>query len=126
MVKFNQSIFPEFSTVDQLTNFDGMARSRQSDSTYMVETITLLTLLQNANAPKYIDYISIDTEGSEFEILNSFDFTRYEFGILTIEHNHNANENLIDQLLFTNGYVRVHRDISDFDGWYINKSLQVP
>lgn len=124
MIKFNESIFPEFSTVNHLTNFDGMAQSRQSQDSYLVESITLLTLLKNAEAPKYIDYISIDTEGSEFEILNSFDFTKYEFGILTVEHNHNANEALIDQLLLRNGYVRVHREISEFDGWYVNKSLQ--
>ena len=123
LIQFNQSINPEFSTIDDFTNFDGLEHSRNSKETYLVETILLSTLLHRAGAPKYIDYISIDTEGSEFEILNAFEFGRYEFGIMTVEHNHNSNESRIDHLLSEKGYQRVHPEISKFDGWYINRSL---
>ena len=36
-----------------------------------VETVTLNDILEENNAPTFIDYISIDTEGSEFEIIKS-------------------------------------------------------
>ena len=122
---FNEAIYPEFSTIDALTSFDGMEKSRKSQDQYFVETITLLTLLDQAKAPNYIDYISVDTEGSEYEILAQFDFSKYRFGILTVEHNHNENEKKIDELLIKNGYSRVHREISDFDAWYISNNLMV-
>ena len=54
---------------------------------YKVPTISLLDLLDIHNAPKFIDYLSIDTEGSEYEILNAFDFNKYKFRVITCEHN---------------------------------------
>jgi FkbM family methyltransferase len=123
MISFNESIYPEFSTINSLTDFDGMQKSRVSTNQYLVETVSLQKLLDDHESPKYIDYISIDTEGSEYEILNSFDFSRYEFGILTVEHNYNRNETMIDDLLSRNGYIRVHREVSNFDGWYINTRI---
>jgi FkbM family methyltransferase len=123
MISFNESIYPEFSTIDSLIDFDGMQKSRVSTNQYLVETVSLQKLLDDHESPKYIDYISIDTEGSEYEILNSFDFSRYEFGILTVEHNYNRNETMIDDLLSRNGYIRVHREVSNFDGWYINTRI---
>ena len=124
MIIFNESVHPEFSTIDSLTHFDGMDKSRSSRDRYFVETTTLFDLLQDANAPTLIDYLSIDTEGSEYEILKEFDFSKYQFGVITVEHNHNVNEDKIDELLNKNGYSRVYREVSDFDGWYIHKSLE--
>ena len=74
--------------------------------------------MQN-NAPKIIDYLSIDTEGSEYEILKNFDFESYSFRVITVEHNHTDNRELVKVLLTSNGYKRVHEAISDFDDWYI-------
>ena len=50
-------------------------------------TSTLTDLLNEWKAPSYIEYISIDTEGSELEILKGIDFNKYQFGYMTIEHN---------------------------------------
>lgn len=119
---FIESEFPEFSTIDEFQNMDGMATSRTPAAKYQVKTITLKELLEINNAPNYIDYISIDTEGSELDILTNFPFSEYKFGILTVEHNHSENETAIDNLLSEHGYERVHRHTSQFDGWYVNES----
>ena len=72
-------------------------------------------------APKEIDYLSIDTEGSELEILNAFDFSRYDTSIITVEHNYTENRKKIHSLLSRNGYERVFEQYSQFDDWYVKK-----
>lgn len=52
---------------------------------YKVDTVSFLDLLIDHSAPPYIDYLSIDTEGHEKEVLSTFDFSRYKFGFITIE-----------------------------------------
>ena len=42
-----------------------------------VETVSLNDLLEQYNAPNKIDYISIDTEGSEFKIINNLNFNNF-------------------------------------------------
>jgi hypothetical protein len=84
-----------------------------------VETISLLDLLKVHNAPRFIDFLSIDTEGSEFEILKNFDFESYSFGSICVEHNFGETREQINTLLLANDYVQVHGDLSDFDDWYI-------
>jgi hypothetical protein len=52
-----------------------------------MQTCTLEEILRACNAPTIIDYMSLDTEGSELIILSVFPFNRYQFRALTIEHN---------------------------------------
>lgn len=53
----------------------------------IVETVNFNDLLNMYNFPSFIDYLSIDTEGTEYDILNSIDFNKYSFGIIHVEHN---------------------------------------
>ncbi len=77
-------------------------------------------LLEKYNAPNQIDYLSIDTEGSEFDILNSFDFNwKYKILMITVEHNFTLKRNEIFELLSRYGYKRVYEDVSMFDDWYV-------
>jgi len=50
-----------------------------------------------------IDYCSIDTEGSEIEILKSIDFSKINIKVITVENN--FNENTIFNYMLQNGYV---------------------
>lgn len=50
---------------------------------------------------KKIDYLSIDTEGSEFEILNGIDFERVDIRVISTENSSNKN---INKLLQDKGY----------------------
>ena len=94
-------------------------------STYEVSTVTLSDLLDCHSSPPLIDYLSMDTEGSELDILLKFaqdrGFDRYEFNCLTIEHNFNpTRRQAILSLLKEHGYINVHSKISDFDDWYVH------
>ncbi len=88
---------------------------------YKVATISLVDLLEFHNAPEKIDYLSIDTEGSEFEIINHFDFSKYRISIISIEHNlDKIHRDKIFDKLTENGFKRVFQNISKFDDWYVN------
>ena len=50
-----------------------------------------------------IDYCSIDTEGSEFNIIKSIDFSRTKIKIFSIENNYNSEE--IKNFLEERGYI---------------------
>lgn len=78
----------------------------RNKNTIDVETITLIDLLDKCGAPKHIDYLSIDTEGSEYEILRAFDFSKYTFGLIDVEHNYiEPRRSQIRELLTANGYI---------------------
>ncbi len=71
----------------------------------IVKTLTLEDLLIKHNAPKFIEYMSLDTEGSEYEILKVFDFNKYKIGIIDIEHNFvEPRRTMIRDLLLEKGY----------------------
>jgi FkbM family methyltransferase len=79
-----------------------------------VQTISLLDLLNNANAPSFIEYMSLDTEGSEFEILKNFDFEKYTFGLIDVEHNYiEPRRTEIKNLLLSKGYIYKGENICD-------------
>ena len=71
---FTQADDPELGTLTQFRDVDTHLRSRISGESYLVETISLNNLLDFHQAPSFIDFMSIDTEGSEFEILQFLDF----------------------------------------------------
>lgn len=104
-----------------LSAFMKQSRKRRS-KTYQVQTVALNDLLSDHAAPDFIDFASIDTEGSEFEILSAFDFDRWRFGALCIEHNYAAQRDDLHRLLTAHGYMRVHEQVSRFDDWYIPAS----
>lgn len=119
ILKFNEADTPELSTISVYNDSDLHKDARRSGKEYEVNTISLNELLIKYNAPEIIDYLSIDTEGSEFEILNNFDFSRYTFQVITCEHNYSPMRQDILNLLSKNGYIRVYQELSKFDDWYI-------
>jgi FkbM family methyltransferase len=87
-----------------------------------IKTISLNDLLEKYNAPSCIDYLSLDTEGSEFEILKAVDFTKYTFGLIDVEHNYvEPRRTQIRELLISNGYEFIRQN--DFDDCYKHYSV---
>jgi FkbM family methyltransferase len=123
LLPFNQASAAELSTIDTFSSVDGHATTRTSGTKYPVNTISLLDLLKKYNAPRVIDYLSVDTEGSEFEILSAFDFDAYQFRIITCEHNYTPMREKIYDLLNSKGYTRKFPNLSRFDDWYVAKEL---
>lgn len=118
VVTFNMVDSAELSTITEFNDKDHHAKSRQHGVSYDVKTISLNDLLNKYDAPQKIDYLSVDTEGSEFEILNHFDFSKYEISIISCEHNFTEDREKIFNLLSNNGYTRKFTGLSKWDDWY--------
>jgi FkbM family methyltransferase len=120
-VCFNEAVYSQsgltltFGVVDNNDLFSGIIdhlESRLSNDKenpiIQVQTISLLDVLNKANAPSFIEYMSLDTEGSELEILKNFDFNKYTFGLIDVEHNFiEPRRSEIRDLLLSNGYVYI-------------------
>ena len=119
VLEFNMASEAELSTITTFNSRDQHAEKRKNGVTYNVETISLTDLLRHHNAPMDIDYLSIDTEGSEFEILRNFDFSTYRIGIITCEHNFTSDRQKIFELLTSKGYQRKYSRASKWDDWYV-------
>lgn len=122
-IEFLETLSPELSTVKSRSASDRHIRSEESSTRYEVDTITLNDLLNEHDIQPGFDYLSIDTEGSEIDVLCAFDIKRYRPSVLTIEHNHRASERVIERLLTQHGYKRVFRELSCWDAWYVQKDI---
>ena len=118
-VTFVEASDPVLSSMEPFINSDMNAGHRQSGLRYDVETVSLMDLLRQHNAPSIIDYMSIDTEGSELDILSRFDFNEYDVRVITVEHNYTGARNKIFNLLSGHGFNRVLEGFSRADDWYV-------
>jgi FkbM family methyltransferase len=111
---------PELSTMASHIGSDHHLPKRLGETTeYSVTTVSLLDLLAEHGAPRVIDYLSVDTEGTEYEILQAFDFDAYDVRVLTVEHNHTEKRELLHALLSQHGYKRRFEELSLWDDWYV-------
>ena len=118
-VMFSETRSPELSTISSFVGLDLHAGARMLNKNYLVPTVSLDDLLKEHHAPKDIHYLSIDTEGSEFDILENFPFENWNISIISIEHNYSENRALLDSLLLAKGFVPILMGTSLFDGWYV-------
>lgn len=81
---------------------------------------TLEKILEKHHAPKFIDFLSLDTEGSEYEILSALDLDKWIFGHLAVVHNmEEPKRGQIRKLLLAHGYVQDQE--VNFDDWYVRE-----
>ena len=78
-------------------------------------TISLDDFLRKYNAPHRIDYLSVDTEGSEYEILRHFPFDDWDIRLVTIEHNFTPIRDDIRALMERHGFACREEQ---WDDWY--------
>ena len=118
-----------YSTINDFIDNDKISMPKNNElrkkkgKIISVETISLNKVIKeyfNDNCPSYI---SIDTEGSELEILVSFNMDKYRPKLFTIEHNYTENESKIDEFLTSNNYVRIFRKLTSFDAWYVPSEI---
>lgn len=83
-----------------------------------VKTQLLHEILDANNAPEFIEYLSIDIEGVELEVLKTFPFDRYKFGCISLEHNYEEpRRTQIKDLLKSKGYTYIKQVKAD--DWFM-------
>jgi len=116
------------STISEFVDLDQPYQKERQQFGREVEIpcVTLHDLLAEHGAPSYVNYLSIDTEGSELDILKSYDWT-WVFGIITVEHNcHEGRDRKyledITTFLRDKGYTWM-REVG-WDAWFVHENLQ--
>ena len=105
------------STLDRAA----MAPGSQPKAIIDVRARTLNSILTEAGAPQPIDFLSIDVEGHEIEVLRGFDFTRWRPRLILLE-DHVGNL-LKHRFMKSSGYRLVRR--TGLNGWYVSTNSHV-
>lgn len=101
------------------TDNNSRVRSQEllNAETITLDTVILNDLLERHNAPKIIDYFSLDVEGSEERVIRSLDFRKYQFSCITIER----PTSQVNRIILDNDYVFVKN--YRFDSFYVHSSI---
>jgi len=92
----------------------------KNETRIKVKTQTLNDILEENKSPYIIDYLSLDTEGTELEILKSVDLNKYKFRIISVEHNYMfKRKQEIFELLNSYNY-KLYKSKNE-DDFYINQ-----
>lgn len=89
-----------------------MAQGEISKSPEIIQVQCLLfnSILEQHNI-YHIDYLTIDTEGNEYEILKTIDFNKYKIDVIDVENNY--RETKVKKLLLEKGYCLVESLLQD-------------
>jgi FkbM family methyltransferase len=89
---------------------------------------SLSSILQDSSAPPTIDYLSIDVEGYESQVIDSMDFTRWNVRCVTVSHNEKRfkdgaiRRRYISSRLSSNGFHLMGTD--DTDDYWVKEELR--
>lgn len=129
-LEFTQVADSNLSTLSSLVESDYHKETRQGSvvSCYNVETASLPRILDEHGAPDVVDYLSLDTEGSELDVLQGIPASdRRIFRVITCEHNHQEPRRaLIRSLLAERGYRLAYPELSRWDDWFLHSSTPDP
>lgn len=82
--------------------------------------VHLLENMLKQHGITHIDYLSLDTEGGEFEILQTIDFSLFDISAITVENNY--ADKRIKELLEKQGFTLVTL-LKEYEEVYIKTSL---
>jgi len=78
---------------------------------FSAKAVTLNEVLKVANAPELIDFLSLDVEGAEIEVLGGINFSEFRFKLMLIETN---EFEIVSQFLVPENYIFV-KNLSSHD-----------
>lgn len=121
-IEFYEAEIGEYSTTVSDFSRDAHGSHRSKNKSYFVETVSLNDLLDQHGLDR-LDYLSVDTEGSEFLILKEFSFDKFRPKLITVEHNFTQDRERLFKLIRGSGYERIFEELSAFDDWYVRADV---
>jgi len=110
----------QMSTLDMTTEHDLWIRDLGGSlEEITVPTARLDTLLAKAGFPR-VDFITIDVEGHELDVLQGFSLDTYRPRIVIVEDNGDQDESSVRRHLADQGYVNFKR--TGVNDWYASES----
>ena len=100
--KMGDESYKGMGTISNVTTFDTTEDYVGKLEKHTVELTTFDSLMTKLKISE-IDYLKIDTEGMDFDILKSIDYTKYKINIIKMEHSY-CDEKLVVDFLNNNGY----------------------
>jgi len=100
-----------------IRHFDRLQRENQqmgsTTEVIKVKTKKLETILDENNI-KHINYLSIDVEGAEFEVIKSINFNKVFIDVIGFENNYNDVSVPIVEYLQNKGFIIIHNCMDIF------------
>jgi len=103
----------------------------KNDTSTFVQATTMRRLIEENNVPDFIDYVSIDVEGADYDALLGFPFDTHKVGLWTIEDNAYLDGGIlkskIKEIMIKNGYMMVlekeqKTHVNLFETWWIGSN----
>jgi hypothetical protein len=112
-------------TFERFIGGDFHSKQRQKlkniEGLILVETKTPHTFIEECKI-FHIDFLSLDTEGSEWEIISNWPFELIRPTAICIEVNNRSFARDILQFLESKNYINVFPKLSKYDLWFIQKT----
>ena len=90
------------------------SKKQNPECSFLVTTKTLTEILDEVKAPENIDFLSLDVEGAELEVLQGINFEKYKIDCILVEHNNeHPKRSNIRKLLFSNNYYKAENLLID-------------
>jgi len=89
---------------------------------HKVQAFTLTEILDKYFPAKKLDFLSIDTEGNDLDILEKIDFNNYMINAICVEHNNRIGSEKIIKYMNSNGYELAWSEYSKNDYWFVREN----
>jgi len=117
--KHQESVLIEELPASDLSRF--VSKRKIFKKVHKVKAFTLQEVIDNNLKSNEIDFLSIDIEGEDIEILKSFDLSHYKIKAICVEHNFREGSDKIIDFMYKNGYDLVYSEFSRNDYWFVHQ-----
>ena len=109
---------------DWFNDIDALSYVTQTPPENGQQLIKIISPLDISKIVTSADYLSLDVEGGELEILSVWPFEKLKPKMITVEHNNRDFEKeSISDLLSAHGYLEFLSSVTEFESWFVLREV---